>query len=51
MRTSEVNFALKNNQQVLICKKMYNPVFSIRMKNRRKIAAKRVFSVFGNSDV
>ena len=36
---------------MLICKKMYNPVFSIRMKNRRKIAAKRVFSVFGNSDV
>jgi len=30
---------------------MYNPVFFVRMKNRRKIAAKQVFAVFGNSDV
>ena len=36
---------------MLICKKMYNPVFFVRMKNRRKIAAKQVFAVFGNSDV
>ena len=36
---------------MLICKKMYNLAFFVQVKNRRKIAAKRVFSVFGNSDV
>jgi hypothetical protein len=38
----------KENREIV--KKMSDQRLSIQMKNRRKIAAKRVFVVFGNDD-